>query len=113
MFKQFHYIICSKRIAYIFCCIIIDMVLMSAGKAARNQSSISNNTKNFGSMGGIVSLISAPSSIRAQVQRKVTTKQVIPTDPILGLEYMKLNGLIQKNPASSGGVGRRVLMNFN
>ena len=89
------------------------MVLMSASKSARNQASIANNTKIYGSIGGLIPLIGTPASIRAVKQNAGNGKIVIPSDPIKGLDYMQNHGLIQKNPASSGGVGRRVLMHFH
>ena len=86
------------------------MVLYNAGKAARNASSISNNTKIFGIMGGLAPLQGVPSSVRSEYQMRGATKQVIPLAPTPGLAYMKKNSLLSVNPQSSGGVGRRVLM---
>ena len=89
------------------------MVLMSAGKAARHQASISNNADIFGSIGGLVPSVGVPNASRIYLKQAGNTKIVIPSDPRLGRDYMLANGLIQKNPANSGGVGRRVLMNFH
>ena len=89
------------------------MVLMSAGKAARNQASISNNTKIYGPIGGLVPIIGVPTSSRSYLQQAGNTKLVIPSDPIQGRDYMIANNLIQKNPASSGGVGKHCLMHFS
>jgi hypothetical protein len=86
---------------------------MSAGKAARHQASISNSTDIFGPIGGLVSKIGVPTSARSYLEHAGNTKLVIPSDPILGRQYMVNNGLIQKNPASSGGVGRKCLMHFS
>lgn len=82
------------------------MVLYNAGKAARNAASISNNTKIFGTMGGLVPLQGLPSP----AGRRASTKQIIPLAPGPALSYMKKNNLLSVNPQSSGGVGRRVLM---
>ena len=86
---------------------------MSAGKAARHQAMIYNSTDIFGPIGGLVSSIGVPTSARSYLQQSGNTKLVIPSDPRLGREYMFNNGLIQKNPASSGGVGRKCLMHFS
>ena len=85
------------------------MVLINAGKSARNAASISNNTKIFGIMGGLAPRHGVPSSVRSNYQMRVATKQVIPLAPDPGLTYMKQNSLLSVNPQSSGGVGRRVL----
>ena len=89
------------------------MVLMSAGKAARHQAMIYNSTDIFGPIGGLAPVIGVPTSARSYLQQAGNTKLVIPSDPRLGRQYMQANGLIQMNPASSGGVGRRVLMHFH
>ena len=89
------------------------MVLMSAGKAARHQAMIYNSTDIFGPIGGLAPVIGVPTSARSYLQQAGNTKLVIPSDPRLGRQYMQDNGLIQMNPASSGGVGRRVLMQFH
>ena len=86
------------------------MVLYNASKAARNATSISNNTKNFGIMGGLASLQGVPSSVRSDYKVRAASKQVIPLAPGPGLSYMKQKNLLSVNPQASGGVGRRVLM---
>ena len=86
---------------------------MSAGKAARHQASIANSTDIFGPIGGLVPQIGVPTSARSYLQQSGNTKLVIPSDPRLGKQYMLDNGLIQKNPARSGGVGRKCLMHFS
>ena len=37
---------------------------------------------------------------------RVTSRLVIPSRPVLGLQYMQKNNLLSKNPQCSGGVGR-------
>ncbi len=86
---------------------------MSAGKAARHQAMIYNSTDIFGPIGGLVPSIGVPTSARSYLQQAGNTKLVIPSSPITGRKYMQDNGLIQMNPANSGGVGRRVLMHFH
>jgi hypothetical protein len=86
------------------------MVLMSAGKSARHQAMISNNTQIYGSMGGLASFIGTPLVNRSHLIHNATTNMVIPPGPTAGMLYMQQNGLIQRNPAFSGGVGRRTLM---
>lgn len=88
------------------------MVLYSAGKAARHAASISNNTEIFGIMGGLAPLQGTPMAHRAIVQMRAQSQQLIPLSPVAGLAYMQKNNLLSKNPLSSGGVGRRVLMVF-
>lgn len=86
------------------------MVYMNGSKAARRQASISNNTKIYGDMGGIVSKIGVSMSARSHLNRSGNTRQVIPLAPVEGLQYMLDKNLLSVNPQTSGGVGRRVLL---
>ena len=88
------------------------MVVYNAGKAARHAASISNNTEIYGIMGGLAPLQGTPMAHRAIVETRAQTQQVIPLSPVAGLAYMQKNNLLSKNPLTSGGVGRRVLMVF-
>ena len=88
------------------------MVVYNAGKAARHAASISNNTEIYGIMGGLAPLQGTPMAHRAIVEARAQTQQVIPLSPAAGLAYMQKNNLLSKNPLTSGGVGRRVLMVF-
>lgn len=88
------------------------MVLYNAGKAARHSASIANNTEIYGIIGGLAPLQGTPMAHRSIVQMRAQSKQVIPLAPGPGLVFMTKNNLLSKNPANSGGVGRRVLMRF-
>ena len=84
------------------------MVLMNGSKAARNAVSITNNTKNYGIMGGTGPKIGKLSQGCSSTRNTNCIK--IPFDAVLGLAYMRANNLLSVNPASSGGVGKRVTM---
>ena len=86
------------------------MVLMSASKAARHQSSMVNQTTHYGEMGGIAPTTNIPVGVKQHRLRRARNKQTIPTAPISGLEFMKLHDLLSKNPAGSGGVGYTSLL---
>lgn len=88
------------------------MVVYNAGKAARRAASISNNTQIFGIIGGLAPLQGTPMAHRAIVQVRAQSQQFIPLAPAAGLAYMRKNNLLSVNPQGSGGVGRRVLMQF-
>ena len=87
------------------------MVLMSAGRAARHQSSLSNQTTHFGIMGGLVSTTNAQSSIiRARQIGARSNLAGMPTKPIPGKAYLIKHDILSRNPQASGGVGKRVLL---
>lgn len=86
------------------------MVLYNAGKAARNAALITNNTNNFGIMGGLAPLLGKPTAAKSYLQLRAATKLVIPASPQAGYAYMKQKNLLSVNPLASGGVGRKVLL---
>jgi hypothetical protein len=88
------------------------MVLMSAGKAARNQASIVNKTSVFGIMGGLVPLQGYQLNNTTQKRLRGNNTLVIPLNPVPGLAFMKKNKLLSVNPQASGGVGKKVLMTY-
>lgn len=88
------------------------MVLMSAGKRARNQASIVNKTSVYGIMNGLVPLQGTPFNVSIQKRRRGTTNIVIPLAPGPGLQFMQENKLLSVNPAFSGGVGKKVLLTY-
>ena len=83
---------------------------MNLGKKARLTASITNNTKIYGIMGGTVPLTGKENSLRSHLLQKATTFNIIPTDPLKGLEYMTVNKLLSVNPQASGGAGKKSLM---
>jgi hypothetical protein len=88
------------------------MVLMSASKAARHQSSMVSQTTHYGEMGGLAPTTNIPVGVKLYRLRRARNKQTIPTAPISGLEFMKLHDMLSKNPAGSGGIGHtKVLVN--
>ena len=82
------------------------MVLMNAGKKARNAASISNSTKIFGDMGGLAPSVGLDASVKASYNRANTVMLN------LSMSQLKSKGLLSKNPAGSGGVGKKVLMYY-
>ena len=85
------------------------MVLMNAPKRVRNISSLTNNTKIFGIMGGTIQPGRYSASIRSSTYRG-TTLNKIPPRPKAGKQYMIDHNLLSKNPQCSGGVGKKMLM---
>ena len=72
---------------------------MPSWKVSR-KSSIANKTSVFGVMGGIVN----SRQVSVSSLNRATTKNVIPSDPIQGFNYMAEHGLLSTNPLGSGGV---------
>ena len=83
------------------------MVLMNAGKKARNAASIYNNTKIFGIIGGLRPT-TGKNTIDDRAASKTLASQGIRTEA-----QLKAKGLLSKNPAGSGGVGKKVLMYYS
>lgn len=84
------------------------MVLMNAGKNARRQASIYNNTKIYGDMGGLISSVGKEAGVTAnRASSRTLASMGITTEA-----QMKAKGLLSKNPAGSGGVGKKVLMYY-
>jgi hypothetical protein len=91
------------------------MVLMNAGKKARNVSSITNNTKIFGTMAGLgprVGVGTGNNAVYRHIQIKgarglpILYNKSIPFQ----LAYLKSNKLLSVNPLGSGGVGKKSLL---
>lgn len=101
------------------------MVLMNAPKRVRNVQSLTNQTKNYGIMGGLVPSVARSPSNQAAIRNKAANSINIPT-PGLGpagpgapvnsgteaRAYMMGQNptgryMMSRNPACSGGVGRR------
>ncbi len=83
------------------------MVLMNGSKRARHAASLVNNTKSFGKMSGLVAASAHPPSVRRHILLKAQTRNKYPVEPGAALAYLKENNLLSKNPACSGGIGRR------
>ena len=79
------------------------MVLMNAGKKARNAASITNNTKIFGIMGGLRP-VTGKKVIDDRAASRTLASRGIKTEA-----QMRAAGLLSVNPATSGGVGKREL----
>ena len=85
------------------------MVLMNAGKKARNAASIYNNTKIFGIIGGLRPNVGKETGVTANRANSRTLESMgIKTEA-----QLKAKGLLSKNPAGSGGVGKKVLMYYS
>ena len=81
------------------------MVLMNAGKKARNAASITNNTKIFGIIGGLRPNVGKDASVSDnRANSKTLASRGIKTEAEL-----KKNNLLSVNPATSGGVGKKEL----
>jgi len=86
------------------------MVLMSAGKAARHAASLTNQTTIYAPIGGLAPTKNVSAlTYRGYVVGGAALKNRIPGSPEAGLIFMQQNGLIQRNPQCSGGVGRKAL----
>ena len=84
------------------------MVLMNAGKSARYQQSImNNNAKSYGlKMGGLTPTVGKGQFAMIAIQERSAYCGCVPFGFKSGLLYMKQRGILQKNQAGSGGVGR-------
>ena len=90
------------------------MVLMNGSKAARNVSSITNNTKIYGVMGGTGPKIGKLALLSGNcLSTRYPSCNKIPLTPVAGLEYMRANNLLSVNPLASGGVGKRTTLILN
>lgn len=83
---------------------------MNAGAAARNAASIENRTSVYGIMNGLIPKGGQNQANKIQQKFRGTTNIVIPLNPIPGLAYMKARRLLSKNPQTSGGIGKKVLL---
>ena len=89
---------------------------MSAGKAARYQASLTNQTSHFAIMGGLGASIGDRARGRSRgggggvpsIRRRNTL--ITPYAPDVSLPFMRRNNLLSVNPAGSGGVGKRSLI---
>ena len=75
------------------------------GGRGKNNASRSNQTSHYGIMGGLAPSTNINSGVRRFRLRRARNKQTIPLGAGPGLEFMRENGLLSKNPAGSGGVG--------
>ena len=81
------------------------MVLMNGSKRARNVASITNNTKIFGTMGGLRPNVGKDASVSDnRANAKTLDSRGIKTEA-----QLRTAGLLSVNPASSGGVGKKEL----
>jgi hypothetical protein len=85
------------------------MVLMNAGKRARNAASITNNTKIFGIIGGLRPNVGK----EAGVNSDRANSRTLASRGIRTVAQLKKAGLYARNCAGSGGVGKRVLMYYS
>lgn len=88
------------------------MVLMNAGKKARNAASISNSTKIFGIIGGLSPAVGVDASTRFMLRKNGNTK-TLEARGIKTEADLKSKNLLSVNPAGSGGVGKKVLMYYS
>ena len=84
---------------------------MSVSKKARYVASITNRTTIFGIMGGLSNSVGVLAANQSAIRNKASNQQVIPLNPVAGLNYMKGNNpmgriMLSRNPQCSGGVGR-------
>ena len=86
------------------------MVLMSAGKKARNVASIANSTCIYGSMGGTPPNVGNNSNKAVYNAIRTRGGKGIPAPyqkcGPKTIDYLKKNNLLSINPVGSGGVGR-------
>jgi|TARA_B110000967_G_scaffold208884_1_gene262653 hypothetical protein len=91
------------------------MVLMNAGKNARNTASISNKITTYGTMSGSARGIGRGTGNNG-TYRHVQTKgarglpELYNKTPQFQLAYLKKNKLLSVNPLGSGGVGKKSLL---
>jgi hypothetical protein len=80
---------------------------MSGGKRARNIPSITNNICNLGGnkKGGLISMQGKNPNLRSVIRMQASYCRCgMPLGCIQGLQYLKANNLLSKNPVGSGGV---------
>lgn len=85
---------------------------MQGSKKARHASSIMNNTKNFGIMGGLAprtGIRDVAAYRHVQIKGSKGLPQLNGKTITYQKNYLFKNKLVSKNPAYSGGVGKRVL----
>ena len=85
---------------------------MSAGKMARHQSSLTNQTSHFAIMGGLGARVGdrargRTGGVPARRRRTETIQQYMPAQ---SLPYMRARGMLSVNPMGSGNVGARTLL---
>lgn len=86
------------------------MVFM--GGKGKNNSSRMNQVTHFGIMGGLAPSTNISQGTRMFRLKRARNQQVIPLGAGPGLEYMREQNILSKNPLGSGGVGlTNVLVN--
>ena len=86
------------------------MTLMNGPKRVRRIQSVKNNTDVYAIMGGLAPSVGVPTATRSYIQKHAPVCQCIPRPGVEGLaaiRYMRDRNILSKNPACSGGVGRR------
>lgn len=86
------------------------MAYMQGSKRARMTASIINNQKcNLGGnkKNGTVSMLGRNANLRNAITNQTNYCCPIPLGCLDGMKYLLSKNLISKNPASSGGIGRR------
>lgn len=86
---------------------------MQGSKKARHVSSIVNNTKNFGIMGGLAprtGIRDVAAYRHVQIKGSRGLPQLYGKSTTYQKNYLFNNKLVSKNPASSGGVGKHILL---
>ena len=83
---------------------------MSGSKRAKNIPSITNNICNLGGpkKGGLVTMQGRNSNLKSVIRHEAPYCNCnMPLGCIQGLQYLKANNLLTKNPTGSGGVPTR------
>ena len=86
------------------------MPLMNGPKRIRRIQSTTNKTNVYTIMGGLAPRTGIPTSSRSAIEGRANICQKIPQPGLYnfaGLRYMQRNSMLSRNPACSGGVGRR------
>ena len=85
---------------------------MSAGKMARHQASLTNQTSHFAIMGGLGASIGdrARGRFGGVPARRRRTQLIEPYTPKISYAFMEKNNMLSVNPMGSGTVGVRSLL---
>ena len=83
---------------------------MNGPKRVRRIQSVKNNTNVYMIMGGLAPSTGIPNATWAYRQQQATICECVPRpglENLAGIKYMKEKDIMSKNPACSGGVGRK------
>ena len=87
--------------------------LMNGSKKARNINSVTNRTSIYGDLGGLVTTVGRRSSNRSAIRNKGTNNIVMPVPGLGPAGDVTIAGVVVPVPANSGTTGRAYMMGQN